>query len=86
MAILTNSSTRFRHITEIPPTAVIRAILLMPFDATSVTTTIQHTARIPTTCVELSPARDQTCVLSAPKRNVENGTQTLAAVLTIQTT
>lgn len=50
------------------------------------TTTIQHTARIPTTCVELSPARDQTCVLSAPKRNVENGTQTLAAVLTIQTT
>jgi len=58
----------------------------MPFEATSVTTTIQHTARIPTTCVELSPARDQTCVLSAPKRNVENGTQTLAAVLTIQTT
>ncbi len=72
--------------TEIPPTAVMRAILLMPFDATSVTSIIQQTARIPTTCVELSPAKDQTCVLSAPKRNVEKGTHTLAAVLTIQTT
>ena len=72
--------------TAIPPTAVILAILCMPFTATKVTSSIQHAARIPTVCVEVSPASAQDCVLSAPNKNVENGTQILAAVLTLQTT
>lgn len=41
---LTNNKTKLRHITAIPPTAIIRAILLIPLTATHVTEIIQSTA------------------------------------------
>ncbi len=73
-----------RNVTAVPPTEAILLIPLIPLDETNVTSIIQSTPSMPSTCVLFNDPTARRLVLSSPKIALESGIHILEATLTCQ--